>query len=429
MPAKQRDFRLSPKSTRLLIIHTKYAERGGECSVVQNEVILLKKNGFQVKELYFDNRKSKLLNILSMAFNIISFFRVLIVCLRYKPALVHIHNTHFAGSPSIIRAIKILKIPVVKTLHSYRLLCPSGSLFFRGKLYLKSLNVSFPWQAIKEKVYRNSLLLTFWLSLSNWFNRKTGTWKKIDKYFVFSEQGRQLFLNSNLGITDSQVIIKPNFSKKNAEPSVKRGDNFLYIGRLSQEKGIGILLDAFIQNGLPLTIIGDGPYNSEVKKAIRQNPLIEWKGYQTSEVINQELKKCAALIFPSICYEGMPVSIIEAFAASTPVIASRLGVMEKMVRHNHNGLLFEAGNADDLNMQLLKWDNCTKEEKNNLSKNAMKEYEDKYTPEKNIRILLSVYDTLIFEKQIPLKKFTMYKNDTQKKQPSVAPLDNNIVAG
>ena len=380
---------------KILMVHTNYAERGGEWSVVQSELALLKSNGYNVKELYFDNQKFTALNVLLLPFNIYSFFKVLAACRGFKPDIVHLHNIHFAASPSVIWAIRLMKIPIVQTLHNYRLLCPSGTLFFGGKLYFKSLNRSFPWPAIKDKVYRNSSFLTFWLGFSTWFNNKIGTWKMISKYIVFTEQGRQLLLNSSLSLGNETIVIKPNFTGKNPGVSIARNDSFLFIGRLSTEKGISLLLKAFAHNGLPLTIIGDGPLSHEISKSRETNPLIDWRGFQNADVINAELKRCTAVIQPSVCYEGMPVTIIEAFASSTPVVASNHGAMERMVEHNYNGLLFEAGSVDDLNFQLTSWINLNAAIKETFYANAKKTYQQTYTPEKNIKHLLSVYKSAI----------------------------------
>ena len=218
---------------------------------------------------------------------------------------------------------------MVKTLHNYRFLCPSGTLFHNNELYLKSLGTSFPWEAVKEKVYRNSLALTLWLAFTIWLHKRIGTFTKINRYITLNEKSRCIFLSSDLGLTETQIITKPNFIPRNATASLPtRGNHFLYIGRLSPEKGIAVLLKAFADNGLPLTIIGDGPMRDEVIRHQQQNPLIRWLGFQNKDVIQHELQLCNALIVPSVCLEGMPLTIVEGFATATPAIASKLGGME-----------------------------------------------------------------------------------------------------
>ena len=135
---------------RVLFIHTKYKERGGEDSVVENEMLLLKENGHEVKVLYFNNSKYSLLSLLLLPFNIFSYLKVSREINHFKPDVVHLHNLHFAASPSVIWAVSRKHIPMVKTLHNHRLLCPSGTLFHNNKVYLKSLSQSFPWNAVKR---------------------------------------------------------------------------------------------------------------------------------------------------------------------------------------------------------------------------------------------------------------------------------------
>ncbi len=379
---------------RVLFIHTKYKEHGGEDSVVKNEIQLLQQNGYEVKALYFNNSRHTFLKLLFMPFNPFSYVKTIREINRFKPDVVHIHNMHFAASYSVIRAVSQTKTPMVKTLHNYRFLCPSGTLFFNNDLYLKSLSQPFPWSAVKDKVFRNSAILTFWLAFSTWLHKKWGTFQKVDRYIVLNEQSRSLFLSSNLNFKKNQLVMKPNFIQSGTTDStaLARGNYYLYIGRLSAEKGIDVLLKAFAGNGLPLTIVGDGPLRDEVLVAKAANPLIKWMGYQGKEVIDEQLRQCNALIVPSVCYEGMPLTIVEAFAVGTPVITSRLGAMQTIVTHNVNGLLFTPNNSESLNKQLQRWLNLDETKKHEFSVNAMNTYKSKYTPQKNLSSLLSIYN-------------------------------------
>ena len=377
---------------KVLFIHTKYKERGGEDSVVESEMRLLQANGHKVELLSFDNSRHSLVSLLLLPFNPFSYIRTIRKIQQFQPHVVHIHNLHFAASFSVIRAVCHKKIPVVKTLHNHRLLCPSGTLFHNNEIYLKSLYAAFPWDAIKQKVYRNSALLTFWLAFATWLHKRWGTFRKINRYIVLNDKSRSLFLSSDLKLKKNQVIMKPNFITANTADAVAtRGDHYLYIGRLSCEKGIDVLLKAFASNGLALTIIGDGPLRDEVIMAQQSNPLIKWLGFQGKEVIDAELQYCSALIVPSVCYEGMPLTIIEGFAAGTPVITSRLGAMQTIVTHNNDGLLFQPNSAMSLNRQLQRWQAFSEARKNEFSGHAVHTYQNKYTPKKNLSSILSVY--------------------------------------
>ncbi len=379
---------------KVLFIHTNYKEYGGEDSVVKNEIQLLQQNGYEVEALYFNNSRHTFLKLLFMPFNPYSYVKTIREINRFKPDVVHIHNMHFAASYSVIRAVSRTKTPMVETLHNYRFLCPSGTLFFNNDLYLKSLSQPFPWSAVKDKVFRNSGILTFWLAFSTWLHKKWGTFQKVNRYIVLNEQSHSLFLSSNLKFNKNQLVMKPNFIQpRTTEPTAfTRGNHYLYIGRLSAEKGIDVLLKAFAGNGLPLTIIGDGPLRDDVLVAKANNPLITWMGYQGKEVIDEQLRQCNALIMPSVCYEGMPLTIVEAFAAGTPVITSKLGAMQTIVTHNYNGLLFTPNNWENLNKQLQRWQNLGETKKHEFSIHALHTYKSKYTPQKNLSSLLSIYN-------------------------------------
>ena len=384
---------------KILFIHTRYKEHGGEDSVVENEMRLLQANGHTVEILNFDNSRHSVISLLLLPFNPFSFIKTTRKIQQFQPHVVHIHNLHFAASLSVVRAVSRKRIPMVKTLHNFRFLCPSGTLFHNNEIYLKSLYATFPWDAVKRKVYRNSALLTFWLAFTIWLHKRWGTFKKINRYIVLNEKARSLFLSSGLQLKKKQIIMKPNFITANtANMTTVRDTHFLYIGRLSSEKGIDVLLKAFASNGLPLTIIGDGPLRDEVITAQQNNPLIKWLGFQGKEVIDAELRQCAALIVPSVCFEGMPLTIVEGFAAGTPVITSRLGAMETIVTHNSNGLLFQPNNAMSLNRQLQRWQAFNEAKKNEFSVHALYTYQNKYTPKKNLSSLLSVYSEAMGKK-------------------------------
>ena len=242
-------------------------------------------------------------------------------------------------------------------------------------------------------MFRNSRILTFWLAFATWLHKRWGTFTKVNRYIVLNEKSLSIFLSSDLHLKKSQLVIKPNFIRPNkaAETTLARGNQYLYIGRLSAEKGIDVLLKAFTSNGLPLTIIGDGPLRDEVKAAQQHNPFIKWLGFQGKEVINAALRQCNALLVPSVCYEGMPLTIVEGFAAGTPVIASKLGAMETIVTHNSNGLLFTPNDAESLNKQLQRWQGFTEARQHQFSAQALHTYESNYTPQKNLSYLLSIY--------------------------------------
>lgn len=380
---------------KILFVHTAYTERGGEDSVFHNEYELLSSHT-DIHKVSFSNGGNKFktaLKFLLAPWNFSAAARLKKLILQHKPDVVHIHNWYFGGSPLLIRVVKKLGVPLVLTLHNYRLLCPSGTLFHQGRIFEESLKPGFPWKAVKNKVYRNSAFQTFWLAFTVYFHKLLKTWNAVDQYIALTPFARNLFLNSALNLRADQISVKPNFVEDKGYNLKNRSPRFLYVGRLTQDKGIEILLKAFAGTEHELQIIGDGPLKGKVLKAEKENSNIKYLGLRSNNQIINILKKSTALIFPSMWYEGMPMTIHEAFSTGTPVISSKLGAMETLIKDHHNGLFFEAGNYKDLREKLDHWNSL--ESKESFFVNARKTYEDKYTPNINLSTQLAIYNSAI----------------------------------
>jgi len=339
----------------------------------------------------------KLLAATGMIYNRTSRKRVEEKIQSFRPDIIHVHNFWALASPSVFFAANKYKVPVVLTLHNYRLICPSATLFYRDAIYEKSIHTSFPLDAIRKGVYRNSQWQTAALAAMTLFHNLAGTWrKKISRYIVLTDFARKKFEESTLAIPRDKFILKPNFVKDHGAGQAKREDFFLFIGRLTAEKGIGILLKAARTHKFNLSILGDGPYAGEVAKAALTNANIHYSGQKDRNEIISSLKKCKALIFPSLWYEGFPITILEAFSTGTPVIASRLGSIKEIVKDGINGLHFEPGNTADLGrkVQELMTNDGLRE---NLSRLARLTYEQEFTPEKNYEQLIGIYEGVLAE--------------------------------
>ena len=379
---------------KVLIIHTLYKLKGGEDSVVFNEMALLQQAGVETSLLQFTNTGGNLAKLVQLPFNLSAYSKTKKKILAFKPDVVHIHNLHFAGSASVIYAIKAFNIPIVATLHNYRLLCPSATLFFNGKMFTASLNQKFPVKAATEGVYLNSKALTLWVSVSMWIHQAIGTWNKIDQYIALGQHTKEIFSNSKLQKLAGKISIKPNFCFKSTNGS-SHGDYFLYVGRLSEEKGVNILLEAFAENKLPLKIAGTGVMEQDVKAYAEKFPNIGYLGAVDKDAVSKLLESAAALIFPSQWYETFGMVIIEAFSAGVPVIASNLGQLKFTIKPGHNGLLFEPGSKDDLNNKILHYYNLPERDKDAFKHNALASYEENYSPDKNIAMLVGIYNGVL----------------------------------
>jgi glycosyltransferase involved in cell wall biosynthesis len=384
---------------KILIIHTYYREKGGEDNVVATEAALLREAGHKVDLLCFQNPHQTIQAIFALfwaLFNPFSYQKTLQKISAFEPDVVHLHNWHFAASPSVILACKARRVPMVYTLHNFRLLCPSGTLFHDGQLFLASIKQLFPWTAVRKGVYRGSVAQTFWLALTVYLHRLLGTWQKIDRYIVLTEFGKQVFEQANFGVPVERFVVKANsIPDLGVDPAQARGQHFLFIGRLVAEKGVVELLEAFAHSEEQVHLYGYGPLEPLVKSYSMQYPNIHYYGALPAERVAEKLRGCNALIFPSIWYEGMPITLLEAFATGTPVIASNIGSMMDMIRDGYNGAHFIAGSSQDLINKLEQWQTLSHAQKAQYSQNARQLYEAHYTQSKSLSALERIYTALI----------------------------------
>lgn len=384
---------------RILIVHNRYQQQGGEDSVFEAEAELLATYGHDVERLIFDNKEiesrlDKILSGLRIFYNAHSAGKLQERILAFKPEIIHVHNFVPLASPAIFFVAKRNRIPIVATLHNYRLICPSATLFYNHKIYEKSVHSLFPVDAIIKGVYRDSRIQTAGLVAMTSFHNVTGTWRrKVDKFIVLTEFARNRFIDSALRVDKDQLALKPNFVADPGNGSVTRDDSFLFVGRLSDEKGIDTLLAACNLREFKLTIVGDGPLRLKVEEAAHKNPNIQYLGFQKKAAIFEILKGCRALIFPSVWFEGFGMTVIEAFATGTPVLGSRIGVVPEIITDNYDGLLFNPGDENDLILRIDQMNDPALVKR--LSTNARNTYLERYTPEKNYMILIDIYNQAI----------------------------------
>lgn len=375
---------------RVLLLHNHYLEKGGEDSVFEAECSLLRSNGVDVKTIEFDNEGSKngfkrIFFVMFSFFNLHSFFSVVRAVKQFNPHVLHIHNLFSSATPSVIWAAWVLNVPIVMTLHNFRLICPSATLLNGKKIFEDSLKSRFPWRAIYNAVYRNSRIQTLVLSLIVYLHRYIGTWNRVSRFIVLSDFARSKFIGSSINLPVSRFVIKPNFVQDRGF-SNDRGDEFLFVGRLCVEKGIHVLIDAFSRGGHKITIIGDGVLRAEFANSSNFHVM----GGLPPKAVFEYMSHSRALVFPSIWYEGMPMVILESFAAGMPVIASRLGTMQEIVEDGVNGLLFDPNNPDDLTAK-LDWAKAHPEEMIRFGINARRAYEEKYCSSINYNNLINIY--------------------------------------
>lgn len=379
---------------RILIVHNYYQDPGGEDIVFLQEKGMLAKN-HTVETLTFKNRKGwrGLIQFLLYPYNFIAGQKLNKAIKSFKPDLIHVHNIHYASGPILFRAASNLQVPVVFSLHNYRLLCPSANLFYNGKVYLESIDKKFPWDAIKKGVLDNSILKTFWTAFVYKFHNLIGTWARVDQYLVLSSKAKALILESSLAIQAKQISVKPNFIKTQVEPKAeKRKPYILYVGRLSLEKGANPLVSGFSKPGMPeLKILGDGPLKEELEELATDN--ISFLGFQNKEVVYRYLAEATAVILPSVCYEGFPIVFLEALSLKTPVILSETLIVSEWIEDGKNGFIIDPYNFKDAIKTIM--DNKDLKE---IGENGYQLYKDQFTEEKTGNLLIERYNKLIMDK-------------------------------
>lgn len=379
---------------RIFIIHNFYQHAGGEDFVFRKEVAELSKI-HDVKTYAAQNKKgvTGLLQYFSYPFNISESREIMREIRLFQPDIVHIHNLHYAIGPWVIRRIAKKSIPIVMTLHNFRLLCPSATLFFNGQLFTESLQQQFPWSAVKKRVLDRSLPKTLLTAFTYWWHRKIGTWNKVDRYIVLSQFAKGIFEHSTFPVSTSKFVIRPNSA--DVQPTnQERTADFIYIGRLSAEKGILPLLEAIAETNYTIKVYGTGPQQSRVEEMQDQYPNIIYMGFQAQEKLASALSSANALLVPSVCYEGMPMTIIEAFGYSTPVLASNIGILREMVLPLYTGLSFDPYNKKDIKDVLNQWNNLDNETKYEIGTNCRTVYERNYTVKSNLIKLLDIYHSI-----------------------------------
>ena len=399
---------------RILTIHNHYKEVGGEDTVFFAEAALLEEHGHKVQKLALSNKdvnslSEKLEAAVGVIYNYKSARLVEESIKSFQPDVVHVHNFFPLVSPAVFYVCQKYKVPVVMTLHNYRLICPSALLHYDGKVQMENVHQVFPWKAILKKVYRNSAFQSASVVLTTGMHKLLGTWQhKVDKYIVLTPGAAELFQDSSLNLKPEQVAVKPNFTTDPGIGEMERGDYFLYIGRLTPEKGIATLLKAQELEGFRLKIIGDGPLRQEVQAFANENPQVEYLGFQQREEAMHILKRAKGLIFPSEWMETFGMTIVEAFATGTPVIAAKIGGAAHLVQHKYNGLHYTPKQASELAEQvrlLQQHESLVRE----LGENARLTYEQQYTPEANYRILMNIYKEAIGQKKSPASTSVVVK--------------------
>lgn len=380
---------------RILLVHNFYQQTGGEDLVVADEARLLASRGHDVVQYSIHNDQVNSLSRLALAQRTIwsrpAYRDLKAAIASHRPEVVHVHNTLPLLSPSVYYAAASGGVPVVQTLHNYRLMCPAAVCFRDGRVCTDCVGKSVAMGAIRHGCYRGSRSASAAVVTMLSVHRLLGTWeRKITLYITLTNVARRLFIES--GLSAEKLVVKPNFVDPDPGSGTGSGGYALFAGRLSVEKGIQTLLQAWRSVGarLPLLIVGDGPLGPDVAAAAAGNPGITWLGKRAPTDVVSLLREATCLVFPSECYETFGRVIVESFAAGTPVVAAGHGSAAELVTDGITGVLFRPGDASDLADKVIHL-NSEPVVRGPMRAAARSEFENRFTADVNYRSLVDIY--------------------------------------
>lgn len=384
---------------RVLLAHNFYRSSApsGEDAVFRNEQALLLEKGVDVVPYEMFNDKidtSSLAHRTRLALNTAwsndTYQAMGHLIKQTKPDIAHFHNTFPQISPSAYAACRDSGVPVVQTLHNFRFICPGGLLLRDGRPCEDCVGTNL-LPALRYRCYRGSLPATGALVWMLVRNRWHGTYTTlVNRYIALTEFAADRLIAG--GLPRDRMSVKPNFAPSISEPGPGDGGYAVYVGRLSPEKGLRTLISAWkLIPEIPLKILGDGPLREElVDLSLKNNLSIKFLGFCDRTTIVDTVGRAALQVIPSECYEGFPMAILEAYASGTPVVASRIGSLNEIVREGGTGVKFKAGDADDL-AQTVKQLLGDPTRLSAMRKKARAEFLANYTPERNFQLLMDIY--------------------------------------
>jgi glycosyltransferase involved in cell wall biosynthesis len=388
---------------KIVLVHNTYREAGGEDVVFESERRLLERAGHSVTpyvrsntEMQDDSVIARIAIVPRMLWSSKTRHEVAAILDRARPDIVHVHNTFMRITPSIYSACAERGIPVVQTLHNFRLLCPGGNFFRHGVICRECVDHNL-LQSVRHACFRDSRGATAAVALMLAFHRTLETYEKSVACFItLTKFAKQEFVAA--GFPPEKFVVKPNFADEDPQQRTEKGEYALFVGRLMENKGPRILLNAWkrLCGRYPLHIVGDGPDRESLEAEARESRLLEvsFRGRISREAVIQAIKGARFIIVPSVLYEGFPMCIVESFACGTPVLCSRLGGLAEIVEDHVTGLHFKPGDAGDL-ARTMEWAWNHPSELERMGHAARAEYETKYTAEKNYLHLMHIYEQVL----------------------------------
>ena len=313
----------------------------------------------------------------------------------FRPDVMHVHNFFPLLSPSIFDAARDAGVPSVLTLHNFRILCPTCFLYHDERIRERSLTQPC-WWTVPKRVYRNSLIGTFALALMVETHKKCGTWMhKVDRFIAINEFAKTKFVEG--GIPSDLIVVKPNRVACQHEFTAEQiRHGALFVGRLSLEKGIIELINAWGDVNYPLTVAGDGPLREKLEQ-MAAGSNVRFLGRIARDELYTEMRQASFLIMPSLWFEMTSLVVVEGFSNSLPALSADLGGMTETINQNFNGMIYRANDIASL-IETVRWAIDHPEDMLRMGANARLSYEKNWKQSDNLSLLLRIYDDAIKER-------------------------------
>jgi glycosyltransferase involved in cell wall biosynthesis len=379
---------------RVLMLHNFYRASGGEDTCFFAERDMLRAAGHEVHTITRHNDDTATMSpgalALATVWNAHSHARVKQAIRRFRPDVMHCHNIFPLLSPAVYHAARGEGVAVVQTLHNYRLLCLNAMLFRDGHVCTECVGRAVPWPGIAARCYHGSLQHSASVASLLAIHRMLRTWRRcVDLFLAVSAFARDRHVEA--GFDADRIAIKPNVIA--TDPGCGNGDGgyVLMASRLGAEKGLQTALAAWRAHpGNPMLLIaGDGPLR-RLEAEMQGVPNVRFLGRRAPPEIHALMQRAMCVVAPSEWYETFGMSILEAFACGTPVIASRIGAYRELVQEGETGFLFEAGSSEQLQAALDRL--LSRPEPGVMRRAARGRFEAGFSPTRNCEMLVRAYE-------------------------------------
>ena len=403
---------------KVLVLHNKYRLYGGEDAVAEAETNLLRGRGIEVMRIDADNQVDPLVRVtgtlalgLRSHWSPSSYERVRQVCREFRPDVAHVHNFWMRLTPAVHAACRKEGVPTVQTLHNFRLFCTNAQFQRNGQRCEDCLG-HVPWRGVVRRCYRHSFMASLAVAGMIVANRARRTWtEQVNAFIALSEHSRKLFIAG--GIPEARIHVKPNFIEDAVPTGIapSRSCEVLFVGRLSEEKGVASLLAGWSKSGLGaiarLVVAGDGPERSRLEQQAASLGIassVRFAGHLSSTEVMSLLSNARAVVMPSLFHECFPRTLVEAMSAGRPVIASRIGALDELVT-GEVGIMFEPRDTDGIAQALRRcFENPVLADR--LGACARIRYLNRYTPDRNFEALMAIYESAMGFKAQPSETVT-----------------------